>query len=307
MININFDLSQLTVIIPTLNEKESIGLVLKELFEVGIPKNNIIIVDGRSTDGTDKIAKDMEVRIIYQDGKGKADAVKKGLSLADTKYAIVMDGDYTYPAKYIPYLLETAQRKNCVEVIGARVRGRENIPFINRIGNKIITEMFNILYGTRLRDVLSGIYLVNINQLKDILYETRGFGIEIEIASHIAGNSLEICEIPIEYRPRIGKKKLKVLDGFHIAMDLVKMTWRYNPIFFMLMIASSLLLPGIALGLYVTYHYIFEGVNYFIKGIAALVLTSAGFNAMLLGILTLYLKRMELRIRKLILQRMEQK
>ncbi|MEM0060900.1 MAG: glycosyltransferase family 2 protein, partial [Fervidicoccaceae archaeon] len=141
MININFDLSQLTVIIPTLNEKESIGLVLKELFEVGIPKNNIIIVDGRSTDGTDKIAKDLEVRIIYQDGKGKADAVKKGLSLADTKYAIVMDGDYTYPAKYIPYLLETAQRKNCVEVIGARVRGRENIPFINRIGNKIITEM----------------------------------------------------------------------------------------------------------------------------------------------------------------------
>ncbi|MEM1773307.1 MAG: glycosyltransferase family 2 protein [Desulfurococcaceae archaeon] len=297
------DLSQVTVVIPVLNESESIGIVLREILEVGVPLDNIIVVDGHSKDGTDEISRKIGVKVVYQDRTGKADAVKKGLSIARSKYVVVMDGDYTYPAKYIPQLLKEAIRNNCSEVIGARVHGRENIPFVNRIGNRLITAVFNILYGTRLRDVLSGMYLVNLDQLRDILYETEKFSIEVEIASHIAGNSLEICEIPIEYRRRIGKKKLKVLDGFRITMDLIKMTWKYNPVFFMFMAASLLVIPGVALGLYVAYHYFFAGVNYFVKGIAALVLTSAGFNAMLLGILALYLKRMELRLRKLMLQR----
>lgn len=301
MINIA-DLSQVTVVIPVLNESKSIGMVLKELFETGIPLENILVVDGHSNDGTDVIAREMGVKVVYQDGDGKADAVKKGLSLVKTKYAVIMDGDYTYPAKYIPQLLGEAVGKKCIEVIGARIYGRENIPFINRIGNRLITAIFNLLYGTSLRDVLSGMYLVDMDQVKDMLYESRRFSIEIEIASHIAGNSLEICEIPIEYRKRIGDKKLKVRDGFHIAIDLVKMTWRYNPVFFMFMVASLLMIPGLALGAYVAYYYFFKGINYFVKGIAALVLTSAGFNALLLGILTLYLKRMELRLRKLVIQ-----
>ncbi|MEM0261535.1 MAG: glycosyltransferase family 2 protein [Nitrososphaerota archaeon] len=300
MVKIGVDLSQLTVIIPVLNEREAIGLVIEEVLKMGIPPENVVVVDGHSSDGTDEIARKMGVFVVYQDGAGKADAVRKGLSLVKTRYAVIIDGDYTYPPKYISSLLEEALKRRCGEVIGARVYGRENIPFVNRIGNRLITWMFNLLYGSRIRDVLSGMYLIDVGRLQDMLYETRGFSIEIEIASHMAGNSIDVCEIPIEYRKRLGRKKLKIGDGFKIAWDLIRVVWRYNPVFFMFMSASLLIVPGLILGTYVAYHYFFRGINYYVKGIAALVLSSAGFNALLLGILTLYLKRMELRLRRLV-------
>lgn len=293
-------LSRVTVVIPTLNERAAIEEVIRELLEVGVSKDRIIVVDGRSTDGTDEVVKKLGVKLLYQDGRGKADALKKGFSHVETEYVVVMDGDYTYPAKYIPRLLDEAVRRGASLVIGSRVYGRENIPLINRLGNKIIVFLFNILYGTKLSDVLSGMYLVRVDNLRDILYETGGFSIEVEIASHMAGNLLEIREVPIEYRKRIGKKKLKVMDGLLIALDIVKLVWRYNPVFFMFMSASLLMIPGIVLGTYVAYNYFFRGINYFVKGIVAIVLTSTGFIAFLLGILTLYLKRMELRLRRLV-------
>lgn len=293
-------LSQVTVVIPVLNEREALEKVLNELFEVPIPRERIIIVDGHSTDGTDKIARKLGVKVVYQNGKGKADAVKEGLSLVETKYAVIMDGDYTYPARYIPRLLEEAVVRRCGEVIGARIHGRENIPLLNRLGNRIITLFFNVLYGTRLRDVLSGMYLVDMEHLRDATYEMKGFSIEVEIASHMAGSILDICEVPIEYRERLGEKKLKAVHGLKIAIDLLRLVWRYNPVLFIFMVASLLVIPGLALGAYVAYYYFFEGVRYHVKGIIAIVLTASGFNAFLLGVLSLYLKRMELRLRKLV-------
>ena len=66
--------SEVTVVIPTLNEAEAIGKVIDELKQYGIV--NIIVVDGHSTDGTPKIAKEKGVKVIFQEGKGKALAIK---------------------------------------------------------------------------------------------------------------------------------------------------------------------------------------------------------------------------------------
>ncbi|MEM3938314.1 MAG: hypothetical protein QW373_06980 [Desulfurococcaceae archaeon] len=90
------------------------------------------------------------------------------------------------------------------------------------------------------------------------------------------------------------------MHGLKIAIDLLRLVWRYNPVLFIFMVASLLVIPGLALGAYVAYYYFFEGVRYHVKGIIAIVLTASGFNALLLGVLSLYLKRMELRLRKLV-------
>lgn len=294
MLNTN----HVTVVIPVLNEAKAIGLVIDELVSHGIPPTSIVVVDGHSVDGSDKIARSRGVAVVYQDGKGKADAVRKGLEYVKTRYAIVMDGDYTYPSKYIPLLLEKAVRDRCVEVIGARVNGRENIPLVNRFGNRVITAAFNILHGTRLRDVLSGMYVIDVGELHDMLFETRGFSIEIEMATHVVSNGLEICEVPIDYRARIGEKKLKTVDGLRIALDLIRSVWRYNPVMLIFLLSSLLLIPGLVLGGYVAYHYFFTGIKYYVRGLIAIILTVVGFNSLLLAILSIYLKRMEVRIRR---------
>lgn len=285
---------KLTIVIPTLNEEEAIGKVLEELIGLGYDKEQIIIVDGHSKDKTVEIAREKGVKVIYQDGKGKAEAIKTAIEHVNTEYMLVMDGDYTYDPKYIDKMLRYIWEYD--EVIGARTIGRENIPLINRFGNWVITKAFNILFGIKLKDVCSGMYLIKTNIAKEIKYESGGFSLEIEIAAHTASMSGKIRDIDIKYRKRIGKQKLSRLHGLKILFDAVILAWKYNPAFFIFGIGSLLTIPAIIIIGWVAYEYIILGIKHYIWAMIGLSLGSIGVIATLLAIMTLYLKRLEIRI-----------
>ena len=286
----------LTIVIPTLNEAEAIGKVLDELFKAGIKPEQVLVVDGHSTDKTPEIAASKGVKVIFQEGKGKGDALKSAVKHVKTPYVLVMDGDYTYPATHIPALLEKALRGGFDEVIGARVYGRKNIPLLNRVGNKVLTAIFNSLFGVHLKDLLSGMYLVRTERLREIEWVSRGFSIEAEVAAHVISTTGRIAEVPIKYRKRRGKKKLRVLDGVRILLDSVRLAWRYNPAFFIFTLGSLTLIPGLALGCWLLYLYLARGVKRYFDTIISVTLISTGFISLILAILALYLKRMEVRI-----------
>jgi len=289
----------LTIVIPTLNEAEAIGSVLDEVMLVGVPRDKILIIDGGSTDGTIEIAKSRGVKVVMQEGKGKADAIKTASKYVTTKYALFMDGDHTYPAKFIDKLYSKVKEGYDL-VIGWRLYNRESQPWIYRIGNKLLTSVFNLLFGTRLHDVLSGMYVIKTEVLKELMFETRGFGIESEVVAHVISTSGSVNEVPIEYRKRLGRKKLGVKHGFQILREMIRLTWRYNPTFFIFTLGALLLIPGLILGAYVAYHYFFTGIKYYVKGLVAILLTLTGFQSLLLAILTLYLKRFELRLQRIL-------
>ncbi len=296
--------SQLTVIVPTKNEEEAIGKVLDELLKVGIPAKNIIVVDGHSTDRTREIASSYNVKVVLQRGRGKADAVKQGIELSATPFVAIIDGDYTYPAKHIPEMLEKiAGNNDCGEIIGARLRGRENIPAVNRLGNWVLTRFFNLLFGSRLKDVLSGLYIVRRSLLDHILFETKGFSIEVEIAAHVIGSGYQVCEHPIEYRKRLGEKKLSIRHGFEIFRDIIRLSWSYNPVFLIAGASAALLIPGLALAGWVAYHYYTQGVKHHVRGLISLSFTLVGLQSLLIAVLAIYLKRFELRLLRLLRRR----
>lgn len=288
--------NMLTIVIPTLNEEEAIGRVIDELLANGYKPTQILVVDGHSTDSTVEEARRRGVRVIEQEGRGKVDAVRTALRHVDTEYMLIMDGDYTYPARHVEELLTEIHTKGYDEVIGSRARGRSNIPLVNRVGNRMLTAFFNALFGTRLSDVLSGMYIVRTRRLRLALFESKGFGIESEIAAYIASSGGRLGEIPIGYRERIGRKKLRVSDGARIALDMLKLAWKYNPVFFIAMIGSALLLPGLVLAGYVAYNYAAYGIKYHVKGLLASIAVSMGMVSLLLAVLALYLKRMEWRL-----------
>lgn len=296
--------SEVTVVIPTLNEAEAIGKVIDELKKYGI--ENIIVVDGHSTDGTPEIAKQKGVKVIFQEGEGKTAAIRTALKHVKTPYVLIMDGDYTYSAKYVKQLYEKI-REGYDEVIGARIWTKKTQDLIFRFGNKILTTLFNFLFGVKLSDVLSGMYIVKRNSISTTLFETKGFSIEAEIAAHIASTTMRIAEIPIIYRKRLGRKKLGVKHGLLIAKDMIRLAWRYNPVFTMFAAGALLLVPGLLLGLWVAYHYFFTGIKYYVKGLVALMLTLTGFQSLLVAILALYLKRMEYRLNRRIMEIQEGK
>lgn len=292
-----YGFSDLTVVIPTLNEAEAIGKVIDEVLEIGVPSSNILVVDGGSSDGTVEIARSKGAEVIKQRGRGKADALKTAAEYVSTPYMLVIDGDYTYPAARIPDLYERA-KKGYDLVVGSRRFSRGSQSLVYRLGNRLLTKLFNMLFGSRLTDVLSGMYLVRTRVVRHLLFESEGFGIESEIAAHVVSTTGRVTEVPIEYRKRLGRKKLGVIHGLLILREMVRLAWRYNPVFLLFASASLILVPGLIIGGWVAYHYIFAGIKYYVKGVVAIILTLAGFQSLLLAIVSLYLKRMEYRINR---------
>ncbi len=113
----------------------------------------------------------------------------------------------------------------------------------------------------------------------------------ISQGEHAASTGGAICEVPIRYRRRVGRKKL----GLHIAWDVAALALRYNPAFF-LSFAAPLALPGLGVAAWVAYKWVFLGVKHCVWGIIAFALVAGGVSAGVVAVLTLYLKRMEMRI-----------
>ncbi|MEM1910390.1 MAG: glycosyltransferase family 2 protein [Sulfolobales archaeon] len=281
---------EITVLIPTLMEEEAIGLVLSELKSEGY--TNILVVDGHSTDRTVEIAKSMGVEVTYQDGRGKADAIKTGLRYVRTPYVVVMDGDYTYDPKDIEKLLESMDEYD--EVIG--VRDRVNIPRVNRFGNLVITWLFNLLFGTKLRDVCSGMYLLRTDVAREVGFESRGFSVEVEIAAHVASTGGRIGEVEISYRKRIGRPKLRKVHGLQIATTAVRLMLKYNPTFFFFLASSLALIPGVVIIGYVAYKLLFYGVKHYVWALLGVTAGGVGLISLLIAIFALYMKRFEYRV-----------
>ena len=282
---------ELTVVIPTLNEREAIGLVLDELRQEGY--KNLLVVDGYSTDGTPDIAREKGALVVFQHGAGKAGAIKTALEHVKTPYMLVMDGDSTYDPKDIKLLLAHAARYD--EVIGARAN-RRSMSWLHRLGNWIINRIFNMLFGVGLSDVCSGMYLVRTDALRKAELRTRGFNVEVEIAAHMCTYG-RVTEVPISYRPRIGKRKLKSFrDGIAILAAILSLARAYNPIFLFSSLATVLAIPGAVLTLwqlYMRYAYGTWSLGTAWLGLVLLVVGLQGFTAATISIM---LKRIERRI-----------
>jgi glycosyltransferase involved in cell wall biosynthesis len=281
----------LTVIIPTLNEAGAIGQLIDELKSRDY---NILVVDGRSTDGTVEIVRSKGIKLIFQEGKGKADALRTGIKFVKTPYLLVMDGDYTYDPDDIEKFLNT----EFDEVIG--VRKRDNMKKSHIFGNWLITKVFNVLFGTGLRDVCSGMYLLKTEIAREIEFRSRGFSAEVEIAAYVASTGGKIGEVEINYRNRIGKPKLKKMHGISIVLSSIRLMLEYNPLFFMFLASSAVLVPGAIIIGYVAFELIFRGINHHVWALAGISLSGVGYISLLLAVLALYLKRLEYRIMKFI-------
>lgn len=282
--------NDLTVVIPVKDEEGAIGKVIDELHQEGYL--NILVVDGYSTDKTAEIAKSKSgVRFIQQHGKGKTGAVKTAIEHVTTPYMLLIDGDFTYPAKDVDLLL--AHCSSYAEVIG--VRAQKNISRVHRLGNKIITSTFNLLFGAHIADVCSGMYLLNTQVAKEIELSSKGFITEVEIASHAAAH-YNIADVPIGYRERIGKSKLSTINGFGILTNVIKLSMRLNPVFFFSAIASLVIIPGLgALG-WVFYQQLTTGAWHSNWALLSILLILFGTQSIAVAAISALMKRTEQRI-----------
>jgi glycosyltransferase involved in cell wall biosynthesis len=216
----------LSVVIAALNEEAGIGPTLRELQKV-LHYPHLIVVDGNSVDKTIEIAKNMGADVLLQEGKGKGDAMFQGFRMLHSKgFVVFTDADFTYPAEYVPKMVEILEQNPKVGmVIGNRFKGVYNIdksvrnPFY--LGNKLLAFAQHVMNGVKLGDPLSGLRVVRSDALKGWKPKSKGFDVEAEMNSIIERRGYEIVEIPIDYRNRLGEKKLKLRHGLGIMKRIL--------------------------------------------------------------------------------------
>jgi dolichol-phosphate mannosyltransferase len=220
------------VVIATLNEEEGIGPTLGELQNV-LPNCAYVVVDGNSADKTVEIAKNMGANVLLQEGKGKGDALFQGIKCLSSKvrYVVFTDADYTYPAEYVPKMIEILdQNPDVGMVIGNRFNGEHNFtesttnPFY--VGNRLLAFAQHVINGIKLDDPLSGLRAVRSEIFKNWNPKSKGFDVEAELNTVVEHQGYRIVEIPIGYRHRLGEKKLKLRHGFGILKRIVVESFR---------------------------------------------------------------------------------
>jgi len=213
--------SDVTVIIAALNEAEGIGPTLRELREA-LEDPFYLVVDGRSVDGTVEIAKELGAEVVMQEGRGKGLAIAQALRHvnAGTRYVIFIDADYTYPAEYVPKLIEVLEENPDVGMVtGNRFNESFDLKAMGNayyVGNRFLAFMQYLLNGVKMRDPLTGLRVVKWEILKDWKPKSKSFDIEAELNHFVKEGVFRLLEMPIHYRKRLGEKKLRLRHAFII-------------------------------------------------------------------------------------------
>lgn len=217
----------LSVIIPVYNEAKTIKEILGKINSVGIDKE-IIIVDDSSTDGTDKVLRDIRYNnlkvIHHSSNRGKGAAFLTGLSNASGDFIIVQDADLEYePSDYLK-LMEALKENNADLALGARfIKGHQGI-FWHRLGNKFLTRILNFLFNSKLNDYATCYKLAAKNTWDNLGLKASRFDIDVEVVCKSLKRRLRVIEIPISYYPRryCEGKKIRWFDGLQALISILK-------------------------------------------------------------------------------------
>jgi glycosyltransferase involved in cell wall biosynthesis len=210
--------------LPTLNEAQSIRKVIYEINRIPLPQKEILVVDGGSNDATLDITKKMGVKVIIERIKGYGNAIRKGIDTAQGQIIVIMDSDYTYPGYYIPHLITPLIKNEADLILGNRLAyyNLHSMKISHLFGNRILTIIFNFLFRSKLKDTQTGFRAFRKTFFEKLKLESKGLFLPTEILVKALRFHFKITEIPIYYRPRIGKSKLNpILDGFIILIKII--------------------------------------------------------------------------------------
>lgn len=231
----------LSIIIPVFNEEKTVGVLLEKVMDAKLPggfKKEILITDDGSTDNTKQVLSKCQMSKVkcqifrHNTNKGKGAAIRTGLKYVKGNFIIIQDADLEYdPADY-KRLLKPILEKKAEVVYGTRLKNyplrlwgkNKTVLPSHLIGNKLLTFITNILYGSKLTDMETCYKLFTKNALSGLKLQSNRFEIEPEITAKILKKRFLIYEIPIKVTPRTHEegKKISWRDGFKAIFTLIK-------------------------------------------------------------------------------------
>jgi glycosyltransferase involved in cell wall biosynthesis len=201
---------KVSVVIPVFNERESLPLVVGDIPRALI--SEIVVVDNGSTDGTELVARGLPVRVVREPRRGYGSACLAGvaaLSSAPPEAIVFLDGDYSDHPEELPHLL-SALRGGADLVIGSRALGNAEPGALlpqARFGNRLACFLIRLLYGHRYTD-LGPFRAIRWEAYQRLGMEDTNFGWTCEMQVKALRHGLQIAEVPVSYRRRVGVSKI---------------------------------------------------------------------------------------------------
>ncbi|MDD5155284.1 MAG: glycosyltransferase family 2 protein [Candidatus Omnitrophica bacterium] len=206
---------EVSVVLPCLNEKETIATCIKKIKEIFLREGiagEVIVVDNLSADGSGAIAASLGAKVISESRRGYGSTYLRGLREAQGEIIIIGDSDNTYDFYDIPRFLKPL-KEGYDFVIGSRFKGKMHkgaMPWLNRyLGNPVLSAMSRIFFRINLSDIHCGMRAFTKAAYRKMRLRTMGMEFATEMVFSASQNKLKMCEVPIHYYPRMGKSKLK--------------------------------------------------------------------------------------------------
>jgi dolichol-phosphate mannosyltransferase len=281
-----FNKDEVCILIPTLNEAPTIGTVVKEFKALGY--NHILVIDGRSSDNTVKIAREAGATVRTQTGKGKGNAIIEAFEVIEQPYILMLDGDGTYSAKDAEKML-TPLFLGFDQVIGDRLINAEEGSFsrLNLFGNHMLNLLFKIAHSRDLHDILSGYRAFTRLAIQQMHLKEKGFEIETEISVEAVRNGQRVMVVPIRYtrRPGSATKLSPFHDGFKIVSTIYRLARVNNPMFYFGMMGAFTTLLGLLTGVYVLLEW-FRHIEHIPLTILTVLLIVVGIEIFMFGMIS---------------------
>ena len=232
---------KLTIVIPALNEEQSIASIIERSLAArqSIMRNSpvddieIIVVSDGSTDRTAEIAAgyaDVHV-IVFEQNQGYGAAIKRGFEESTGELVGFLDADGTCDPNVFASLCRALIEEKAAVAIGSRLGPRNCMPFVRRIGNRVYALILAALSNRVVTDTASGMRVIRRDALSQLYPLPDGLHFTPAMSARVLmDDRLRIVERPMPYEERIGESKLHVIrDGVRFLRTILEMTLMWQP------------------------------------------------------------------------------
>lgn len=214
------DTLQMTILIPALNEQGNIGELIRRcravLDQTGI-SGEMLVVDGGSSDNTVSEAEGAGARVIAQQGRGYAGALKQGFAQARGERVLTMDSDLSHEPEVIAQLWAARDRADVLIASRYVPAGKADMTAFRAVLSRILNFVFTRALSIPVKDISSGFRLYRRVWLEKIEITTVDFDVLEEILIKIYNLGGTVAEVPFHYRPRKEGKSHAKLFKFGVA------------------------------------------------------------------------------------------
>jgi glycosyltransferase involved in cell wall biosynthesis len=243
------DSSSVSIVIPAMNEADSIGDVVTRL-RARAAWHEVLVVDDGSVDATGECARAAGACVVrHPYNKGNGAAVKTGIRRATGEYILIVDADGQHQPEDAVRLVERLGEYDLV--VGARA-GATQAGLRRRLGNAILNWLASYLAGRRIPDLTSGFRAARRDCLREFLHLLpNGFSTPTTTTLAFLRAGYNVRFEPVEAHPRVGQSKIKLArDGAKFFLILLRVITIFSPLRIFVPLSVASFAVGVVYGLW---------------------------------------------------------